>query len=163
MKSESAGNCVFFNNLSCLYLKNEICLLINTTVLFLKVWLVSLIFQFPFLLYLLPRLSLHRVGILLPPSLLGRAPSRGPHGLCHRTADRVSLCLSLLPAPPPSWHFPSACSVPVPPSSAPLLPGLQACAQPALPGLSSYQSLSFHCMEIDFDLEPAESCLTLLF
>ncbi|VCW66606.1 unnamed protein product, partial [Gulo gulo] len=36
------------------------------------------------------------VGILLPPSLLGRAPSRGCHGLFRRTADRVSLCLSLL-------------------------------------------------------------------
>ncbi|XP_045426667.1 serine-rich coiled-coil domain-containing protein 2 isoform X6 [Pipistrellus kuhlii] len=41
------------------------------------------------------------VGILLPPSLLGRAPSRGPHGLCHRTADRPQVLQpsSSLPRP----------------------------------------------------------------
>ncbi|EPY88972.1 hypothetical protein CB1_000142012 [Camelus ferus] len=41
------------------------------------------------------------VGILLPPSLLGRAPSKGPHGLFRRTADRPQVLQpsSSLPRP----------------------------------------------------------------
>lgn len=59
-------------------------------------FLVSCFSLFSFLLYFSPSLFLHRVGILLPPSLPGRAHSRASLGLFHRTADRVSLYFSLI-------------------------------------------------------------------
>lgn len=85
----------------------------------------------------LPHLFLHRVGIVHPPSLLGRAPSRGSHGLYHRTADRVSLCLSLPSCSGfPSMVFPCCMAPPSPIPSAP--PShLQAPAPGALPVLCS--------------------------
>lgn len=135
MKNKQVWNyVVFFSNLSCLYFKKMNSVFSLTLLLcyfFLSMTGFSII-RFPFLLYLPTRLSLHRVGILLPPSLLGRAPSRGSHGLFRRTADRVSLCLSLLSwLPLPGISFCMTC-----PSLPPPLPfsDLQACAKPALPG-----------------------------
>lgn len=134
MKIKSAGNCVFFNHLSCLYLKNEICLLINTIVLFLKVWLVSLFFSSLFYYTSLPSLSTQ--GGYSAPSF---SPWQGSFQGTPRTVPphrRQSESVSLTPLPPASLpEFPSACSAP--PSTALLLSGLQACAKPALPGLSS--------------------------
>uniref|UniRef100_A0A5F9CJS2 Coiled-coil serine rich protein 2 n=1 Tax=Oryctolagus cuniculus TaxID=9986 RepID=A0A5F9CJS2_RABIT len=44
------------------------------------------------------------VGILLPPSLLGRAPSRGPHGLFRCTADRPQVLQPSSSLPRPTDH-----------------------------------------------------------
>ncbi|XP_057164870.1 serine-rich coiled-coil domain-containing protein 2 isoform X4 [Ursus arctos] len=44
------------------------------------------------------------VGILLPPSLLGRAPSRGSHGLFRRTADRPQVLQPSSSLPRPTDH-----------------------------------------------------------
>lgn len=119
-------------------LKNEIYLFINTIVIFLKVWLWFLYFSVPFFIIPpCPHLSLHRVGILLPPSLLGRAPSKGSHGLFRRTADRVSLCLSLLSCSGFLFMvFPSAW-LSLPSTFSSVQSDLQAHAKPALPGLST--------------------------
>lgn len=140
--------CIFLVIWTAYILKNEIYLLINTIVVllfFFKVWLWFLYFSVPFFIIPpYPHLSLHRVGILLPPSLLGRAPSRGSHGLSRRTADRVSLCLSLLSCSASlSWYFPAAWSV-LPQPLLPFESDLQACAKGALPGLSSQLTLPLH-------------------
>lgn len=111
---------------------------------FLSMTLVSLLFGSLFYYTSPPRLSLHRVGILLPPSLLGRAPSRGSHGLSRRTADRVSLCLSLLSwLPLPGISLLHDLSLPT--TSCPVQSDLQACAKPALRARLSINT-SFDCM-----------------